>query len=568
MKVLLLAVVLLLTSSFLVAQTWNSSIDLNLAVDSGDRIDLYTNMDGNHILVHEGNQVKYYLYSYDGSAVRNSTIVSSIDEDTRMAKITGYLDTLYISYQNGGYIYTKRSSDAGQNWSSNIQNIIMTNSTSNGFELWADENGLHIAWSEYDSGNDDYDTYYKRLPNNSNYWTDSKNVTDSSGDNGGFPSLTTSASRVHVAYTQGDDNEPQWNWGTDSKIRDKYSSTWQTPATNSTNTSCSMIIANSSKLHLFYYDFHYDEWSHLSYQNLLYKNRDLGSSSWTSSAELYQGVDPLLNPVDMAVMQNGNVGIAIDGTRFSEYDGEDWFTFYQFGDGWGTCQKIAANSNDLYFIWIQDDGNGGDEVRLRQRDMSPLTPTNIAMSIQSGHPHITWTANKEADLQEYEIWKMKTDTYNWALRATTTNTYYTDTAEDVEARGDYTAYYKLKGVDAADNQSDFSSTVSIRVENGLGLGKKIVQVSDDIPQSFVLQSNYPNPFNPVTTIPFDLPEANFTTLSIYNSLGQEVATLVNRELEAGRYQAEFDAGSLPSGVYFYRLTAGKFAAVKRMLLIK
>jgi hypothetical protein len=201
-------------------------------------------------------------------------------------------------------------------------------------------------------------------------------------------------------------------------------------------------------------------------------------------------------------------------------------------------------------------------------DAAPAPPQNIAMSTQSGHPHITWTANKEADLQEYEVWKMKTDTYNWALRATSTNTYYTDTAEDVDARGDYTAYYKLKAVDAADNKSEFSSTVSIRVENGLGLGKQIVQVSDEIPQSFVLLNNYPNPFNPVTTIPFDLPEANFTSLSIYNSLGQKVATLVNRELEAGRYQAEFDAGSLPSGVYFYRLTAGKFTAVKRMLLIK
>ena len=110
-------VLFVLTPFLIFAQTWRSTIDLNISVDYGDRIDLYTNVDGNHILLHEGSQIKYYLFSYNGSQVRSSTGVSSINENTRLAKLNGYQDTVYVSYKNGGYIYTKRSTNAGQSWS-------------------------------------------------------------------------------------------------------------------------------------------------------------------------------------------------------------------------------------------------------------------------------------------------------------------------------------------------------------------------------------------------------------------------------------------------------------------
>jgi hypothetical protein len=90
----------------------------------------------------------------------------------------------------------------------------------------------------------------------------------------------------------------------------------------------------------------------------------------------------------------------------------------------------------------------------------------------------------------------------------------------------------------------------------------------EIPQKFALYQNYPNPFNPTTTISYDLPERARVKLTIYNLLGQEVATLVNAEQEPGRYDVKFDASGLPSGVYFYRLEAGKFIEQKKMILIK
>jgi len=89
-----------------------------------------------------------------------------------------------------------------------------------------------------------------------------------------------------------------------------------------------------------------------------------------------------------------------------------------------------------------------------------------------------------------------------------------------------------------------------------------------IPSTFALYQNYPNPFNPATTISYDLPVRAKVKLVIYNLLGQEVATLVNGEQEPGRYNVRFDASGLPSGIYFYRLEAGKFVDVKKMILVK
>ncbi len=89
-----------------------------------------------------------------------------------------------------------------------------------------------------------------------------------------------------------------------------------------------------------------------------------------------------------------------------------------------------------------------------------------------------------------------------------------------------------------------------------------------VPETFSLGQNYPNPFNPQTTIEFAIPKREFVTLTIYNALGQEMTTLVNGELNAGYYKTTWNAGSEPSGVYFYRLYGGSFTETKRLVLLK
>ncbi len=85
---------------------------------------------------------------------------------------------------------------------------------------------------------------------------------------------------------------------------------------------------------------------------------------------------------------------------------------------------------------------------------------------------------------------------------------------------------------------------------------------------FGLAQNYPNPFNPTTTITYNLAKASNVRLVVYNTLGKEVATLANGEKAAGTYKAEFSSSNLPSGIYLYKLTAGNYSEVRKMILMK
>ena len=96
----------------------------------------------------------------------------------------------------------------------------------------------------------------------------------------------------------------------------------------------------------------------------------------------------------------------------------------------------------------------------------------------------------------------------------------------------------------------------------------IGQVTPRTPANYSLYQNYPNPFNPTTQINFSVPKNSFVTLKVYNVLGQEVATLFSGMQKAGKYVATFDANRFASGVYFYRLQAGSFSSVKKMMLMK
>ncbi|MBX7046113.1 MAG: T9SS type A sorting domain-containing protein [Ignavibacteria bacterium] len=96
----------------------------------------------------------------------------------------------------------------------------------------------------------------------------------------------------------------------------------------------------------------------------------------------------------------------------------------------------------------------------------------------------------------------------------------------------------------------------------------VVNTNTEIPDKFSLSQNYPNPFNPVTVINFSVPVNSSVKLSVFDILGREVKQLVNNNLTAGNYSVDFDASALPSGVYFYTITANGFTDTKRMLLVK
>jgi hypothetical protein len=121
---------------------------------------------------------------------------------------------------------------------------------------------------------------------------------------------------------------------------------------------------------------------------------------------------------------------------------------------------------------------------------------------------------------------------------------------------------------ATDGQAISEGPVWSFTTADIGIGVYHDKTFTDISDRFELHQNYPNPFNPSTTIEFGLPQAGSVSLRVYNVLGEPVATLVNQQLLAGWYKAEWNANAVSSGVYFYRLVAGPFVETKKMLLLR
>ena len=115
---------------------------------------------------------------------------------------------------------------------------------------------------------------------------------------------------------------------------------------------------------------------------------------------------------------------------------------------------------------------------------------------------------------------------------------------------------------ANDVWQDMSPTTLTDVVTGVS------ELPGNLPTEYSLQQNYPNPFNPSTTIKFDIRESGFVNLRIFDLLGQEVAVLVNEEMNAGTFEVNFDASQLTSGIYIYSLSAGDFVSTKKMMLVK
>lgn len=147
--------------------------------------------------------------------------------------------------------------------------------------------------------------------------------------------------------------------------------------------------------------------------------------------------------------------------------------------------------------------------------------------------------------------------------------FYVDDEVDLSTlAGD--VYYKVTCL-AEDAEQDgiieSSPTNIIQVTSNQSFGK-IKDRDEDVSKSFNLEQNFPNPFNPATTIKYILTQKSYVTLKVYDVLGNEVVTLVNEEKQSGTYEIEFDPAEQPSGIYFYQFRAGAFIQTKKMIYLK
>jgi hypothetical protein len=146
---------------------------------------------------------------------------------------------------------------------------------------------------------------------------------------------------------------------------------------------------------------------------------------------------------------------------------------------------------------------------------------------------------------------------------TTTSTSVVD--PDFGPGGNTRLDYKVRAKDISNHTSNYSSVVTML--HGAPWKRGVSSVAET-PQEYSLHQNYPNPFNPSTEINYSIQEPSFVTLSVFNTLGQEITQLVGEYKEAGNYSVRWQASNLPSGMYFYKITAGLFNDTKKMILAK
>jgi hypothetical protein len=136
---------------------------------------------------------------------------------------------------------------------------------------------------------------------------------------------------------------------------------------------------------------------------------------------------------------------------------------------------------------------------------------------------------------------------------------------DISSGSEYIYYFVRaynsgsQNVSSRTNIESTTGSVNKRAEN--------IEISE-LDSKFGLLDNYPNPFNPSTTISYQIPENGHVTLKVYNTLGKEVAVLEDGFKEAGNYDVVFNVENLPSGMYFYSITAGTYSETKKMILLK
>ncbi|MBZ0199235.1 MAG: T9SS type A sorting domain-containing protein [Ignavibacteriaceae bacterium] len=252
-----------------------------------------------------------------------------------------------------------------------------------------------------------------------------------------------------------------------------------------------------------------------------------------------------INIDDFVYNGNDNIIIAIDENQSSS-------------DNFGYSVSISGDYAIVGAYLEYEDASGfiplsnaGSAYIFGNNDILPVELTSFTASVNENIVSLNWETATEVNNYGFNVERAiinyQLSIINWTKVGfvdghgnsnSTKNYSFTD---NTPPHG--VIQYRLKQIDT-DGQFEYSDIVEVNVGN--------------TPTEFALYQNYPNPFNPSTTIKFTLHEGGLVTLKIYNILGEEVSTLINRVMEAGSYEKDFNAKALASGVYIYRISAGSF----------
>jgi hypothetical protein len=201
----------------------------------------------------------------------------------------------------------------------------------------------------------------------------------------------------------------------------------------------------------------------------------------------------------------------------------------------------------------------GTSVAVLNAGLIPVELTSFSASVRSGNEvYLEWVTSTETNNSGFAV-ERRIDA-GWSEigfvkgNGTTTKIHQYHLVDKLmHKNNNYVIKYRLKQIDY-NGEFRYSDEIEIKISNTV--------------TGYSLSNNYPNPFNPSTRISYAIPIVSFVTLKIYDVIGNEVATLVNENKEAGLYELTFEAGKLSNGVYFYELKANEFRMVKKLVLMK
>lgn len=263
----------------------------------------------------------------------------------------------------------------------------------------------------------------------------------------------------------------------------------------------------------------------------------------------WQGQDHL-NFVSRTMAPDAN-GTLLD---FSSGDVQDINLSFTMGSTW-----VPENCELVAFIQNNDDKEILQGTKIALPELSPLPVELTAFTSTSSADGVTlnWTTASEINNHGFEVERSYDGNIFSSIgfvdgQGTTTEIHNYTFVDKPAVKADGTLYYRLKQVDL-NGQSTYSEILTVKL---------------DIPTHYNLSQNFPNPFNPTTTINYAVPQNGPVTIKLYDITGREVATLVNEVKNVGSYKIKFDASKLASGVYIYRMVAKDFVSVKKMSIMK
>jgi phosphatidylinositol-3-phosphatase len=218
--------------------------------------------------------------------------------------------------------------------------------------------------------------------------------------------------------------------------------------------------------------------------------------------------------------------------------------------------NILRTIEDMYGLGYA--GSSGDSTSITNcwKEVTPVELTSFNAYCSGTSILLDWETATETNNKGFEIQRRNSNSNtDWERigfvdgNGTTTEQHSYSYADNSTDAGKY--FYRLRQIDF-DGRSRLSNEIEIDISNF----------------TYSLAQNYPNPFNPSTTIKYSIPSASRVVIKIFNILGKEVSTLVNENKEAGNYTINFNASELPSGIYLYRIDAGAFSQVRKMILLK